>query len=241
MRATSAGLLFVLGLSLVCGCGSTVQNANTARKSSHRSEPTTSTSTSTPPTSEPSTLLTTTTAPTLPATYRLGETAQLSIPDPYPSGGAVDLDLTINGVDDPSNLDVSVPSDDATAPKQPPPPGQRNVALNVTVENVGQFPLVAFPSIGNGVLYLHWTLNPPYSSSEARYGYLEYGFPFRNCTGTAEPYPESMHLAAGQSASGCVLFQDVPDTVKASTVAGSIAFLSPSPLSAKWEGVWNVA
>jgi len=212
--------LVVVVFSFVSACGPTLRGAHRVPGSTGPYR--TSTTQATVPR----------TVPLLPATYRLGESASFS-PPLSGNDGTAHVDLTINRVDDPSDLIVPPPIPDVTDDihPQPAPAGERNVALNVTVENVGPYAIPAYEGGDQGVLRVYWELNPMYATSSP---YVSEGLPSKNCDGDIQE--DTTNLYAGQSVTGCILFADIPDTFKIVSAEGNV-FMDETVLPA----VWNVS
>jgi hypothetical protein len=100
----------------------------------------------------------TTVTQVLPDSYRLGESVSFS-PTLSGNDGTAHVNLTINRVDDPSDLIVPNPGVSDDIHPQPAPAGERNVALNVTVENVGPYAIPAYEGGDQGVLRVMLGLN----------------------------------------------------------------------------------
>jgi hypothetical protein len=158
------------------------------------------------------TVIPSTTVTTGPNTsFHVGDTVSISNSITY--GQAVlqtsSLDVTLDGVDDPSSV-ISA---------DPPTKGDKTVDLNVTLTNVGNSP---FPMVGEGAEStpaLLWALNPEFRNASYEGPYEYPGPPAANCQGTARDIQSA--LDPGQSVSGCVLF-NVPDTLTVTSASAQV-------------------
>lgn len=205
-----------------CGCAS----ASPAGGRGGVRTATTTIMTTTVPTSTSST----TTWPLPLQTYQLGETASLSVQDPENPHPTANVDIRVNGIDDPSDMvGLDIGNSYENYP-QPPPAGKRNVDVNVTIKNTGHVVLPAQLEGDPGVLTGSWGLNSTSALYEGTY--FQGGLPNQNCHGSVRP--DTADLDEGQSMTGCVLFLDIPNDVPITAVVGWIEFAGHAEIPTRW-------
>jgi len=142
------------------------------------------------------------------------------------------VNITINRVLDPSPVVTRAL-----------PPGERDVAFNVTIANVGNTTLFPNDQGDIGYLSIEWALDPedagPYNAPNP-YNVPKYqteDFPSATCQGSVQDFTSV--VAPGQSVTGCLVFGDIPDDVKVSTVSARLLFAG-TPNEPIWQQEWHL-
>jgi hypothetical protein len=199
-----------LGVILVVGgmtsCGSEVGNAS---KQINRLTPKNTVTTTAPPSTTSPTSIET---PQFAAITRLGGTidftASVSV-SAKPTGAAR---ITLVRVIEPPLSDL----------QRVPPTGDRDVELKVMVANVGLDTIPGADAGDEHILSIAWTLDPQITNSGGTPLYRSAGNPNASCPGVPTGYPKD--IAPGKTASGCIMFYDVPDDTAVTSISALLLY-----------------